>query len=177
MANAITKFKGRLCRRFRGGLLRGGGFRLRLLRFRVLQRLEIHERAGQVKHRWDGLLRLRRRFDALEYVRLAAQSRGQTGFRAALRKGENFAQFPLAHVRDVADLMLHLIVHILHADEIRRHAEHGDDPQQQEDHLRALGDKHQRQQADRYADQRPEPLADAAAVALPQIRNLAEQNE
>lgn len=43
---------GRLCRRFRGGLLRGGGFRLRLLRFRVLQRLEIHERAGQVKHRW-----------------------------------------------------------------------------------------------------------------------------
>ena len=76
---------------------------------------------------------------------------------------------------DLLDLVLHFIVDVFHGDEIRRDAEHGHDPQQQEDHPGAFRQKQQHQEHQRHQQQAQHALADAALVAVVELKDLLQK--
>ena len=100
---------------------------------------------------------------------------GQTRCGGQLRQLYEPVENALLQLGDVPQLLLQLVVHILHGDEVRRHGEHGQYPQHQGEHLIAAGQEHQEHQPHGNGQQGPQAAANTALVGAVQRAHLLQQ--
>ena len=100
---------------------------------------------------------------------------GQLRRGGQLRDVHEAVEGALLQLGDAAQLLLQLVIHVLHGDEIRRHGEHGQDPQHQREHLVAAGQEHEDHQSHGDGQQCPHAAADAALVGAVQRTHLLQQ--